>query len=281
MHVAHPERNVAKDSLMRARRLLGGGIGALAVGAALILAVPVSASAAEPGCTVEGTILVSSASTGEAVGWLAPGPVVGVFAVTGDETLATVVSATVGSQQLVEIANPEDPTAPYVGAVVGPVSGGSDLAPGSANYAIVSPTSGTAPGAVPGPVESPSSGSVGEAAIWTLGTDNSLAPQWINSNGSTPGTFSLYYAPNPTSNGLIITGDLAAFSAQFPWPGAAASEIVLSLEETSADCPAVVVPAPAAVPQLPATGQSLPVGALAAGVVAMLGGLMLLRRRAA
>jgi len=111
--------------------------------------------------------------------------------------------------------NGPDANFPFVGGVVGYDSTNDDIGPGSYNYIYIAGTTQT-------PVDSPPvSGNNSftaiygvpekfESAIWSLGGNNIVSPQWVNTNSSKPATFLGF-----TQDTLFLTGDQAAFTSAF------------------------------------------------------------------
>ncbi len=241
---------------MHRSRLLASAATASVIGAGLALAVAAPASSAELGCEVEGVVVVTDSTTGAALGWLGTGVVTGVPGLVTDRALASIVSTTVGDAQALTQIAPVDPAHPYIGAVVGPASAGPDLAVGVGHYVVLADTAASAPGAVPAAIGNRlNSNLLAEASIWSLATDDSLSPVWINSDTSEAPTFGLFYNPSAVSNGFILTGDPVAFDDTF----GSTTPVSFTLEVTSSVCDVdeEVPPAqPAAAPELADTGAS-------------------------
>jgi hypothetical protein len=118
-----------------------------------------------------------------------------------------------GSVFAISTLNGPDSTLPFLGAVVGPASSSNDLGAGSFNYDLLTASVQTAPGTPPTAGTNAYSSQLIESSIWSLTGGNFLAAQWVNTNSSLPATY-LYYLPG--SNGLLLTGDPAAFNSAFP-----------------------------------------------------------------
>ncbi|KAL0956999.1 hypothetical protein HGRIS_003100 [Hohenbuehelia grisea] len=106
---------------------------------------------------------------------------------------------------------------PNVVAILGFATTSGDMSPGSANYAYIGGSTSTPPGSPA--VTQPNSYSAAagvprgvESAIWQRDANNRLTIAWTNEDGSRPEVFFAYV---PGANAFIITGDPAAFSANF------------------------------------------------------------------
>ncbi|HEY4282779.1 MAG TPA: hypothetical protein VGM62_06895 [Chthoniobacterales bacterium] len=146
---------------------------------------------------------------------------------------------------------------PFWGATVGRDSTSSDIAAVSFNYLYLEGDNGTPAGSTPQPVGNYFTASTAvakdaESAIWNIDVNAlTLAPQWINTDSSTPNTVVFVQ-----SNHVYAGGDSAAFMSRFPAPVINAA---LFLEIISA------VPEPGdgnggSVPDLPSTGILLMLG---------------------
>ncbi|THH27909.1 hypothetical protein EUX98_g6277 [Antrodiella citrinella] len=108
-------------------------------------------------------------------------------------------------------------TYPFLTAITGFADTSSDLGPGSFNYCYIGGSSQTPAHAPPTTQSNSFSDASGspeqvESAIWTLGADGSLVPEWVNTDGSTPAATLIYV---PGAAGFALTGDVDAFTANF------------------------------------------------------------------
>ncbi|KAK6543520.1 hypothetical protein TWF694_000266 [Orbilia ellipsospora] len=125
--------------------------------------------------------------------------------------------ATSGSQLNFNLLN--DNRGAFLGLVVGRDSTSSNISPGSFNYLYVDPVSspGTPPGSTPQSIPNYFSTAAGvskqaETAVWSVNlVDGTVTCQWINTDGSSPGT--LEFAQ---SNHVYAGGDSGAFHGRFP-----------------------------------------------------------------
>jgi hypothetical protein len=127
---------------------------------------------------------------------------------------------------LTDSSQPNGGSNPEFGAAVGPVSAGSDLLPGSPNYALLTATAQSLfpffrrrtysdiTSAPAGQVAAASCGPAAESQIWLLdNTTGQFAPRWLNSNGSAPDVLILLSADS--AQNLYLTGDVASFEASY------------------------------------------------------------------
>jgi len=150
----------------------------------------------------------------------------------------------------------------YFGATQGRDSTSDDIASGSVNYLYFESGSTTAASATPQHggnyfTTSTSVDKANETAIWDIGisgTTGTLAPQWVNTNGSTPATVTFVQ-----SNHLYGGGDASAFFAAFPAP---VTSVTLQLQILSA------VPEVTAAPE-PASWATLALGLVGLGAGAL------------
>ena len=145
----------------------------------------------------------------------------GVYVPTTTPSDYLSVTLTAGSEVNITANNEPDATYPLIGGVDGNgnTSPLTDLSEGSYNYLYLGGVTASAAGATPQTGTSAFSAVTGqsldfESAIWTVGADNELVPQWINSDGSTPPTHLVLL-----QNAFYMTGDVSQFETEFG-PGA-------------------------------------------------------------
>lgn len=192
--------------------------GTIAVGVALLawwaLASPARAVTAQGQCT--GTVQVTDTDNNTVLGFVSNvWNSFGEYGTTTTPANYLTVSFTPGAEMNLTATNGPNAGYPLVAGVVGSGSSSGDLGAGSANYAYLAGGTATAPGATPQNVPNSFNNATGidensESAIWTYGADNSLLPQWVNTDGSKPATYVEY-----TQGVLTITGDQTAFKNQF------------------------------------------------------------------
>jgi hypothetical protein len=146
-----------------------------------------------------------------------------VVTTTPSQYLTVTVAGT--SEANVSAVNGPDPTYPLVGGIQGFSSSSPDLGSGSANYAYLGGVTATAAGATPQSDANSFSAATGiaeddESAIWSVGPDGVLIPQWVNTDSSKPTTYLVLI-----TGILVLTGDLTAFQATF----GAATSVALNL----------------------------------------------------
>ena len=122
---------------------------------------------------------------------------------------------------------------PYFGPVEGRDNTSANIAPGSFHYLYLGGVSGSAPGSTPlaGNYFSTFSGlsKLSESAVWSIDVGAlTIAPQWINTDGSLPTTFVFVQ-----SNHVYAGGDPAAFLSRYPAP---VTTVTLHLEILSLPC---------------------------------------------
>ncbi|KAI0773025.1 hypothetical protein BD413DRAFT_310319 [Trametes elegans] len=119
---------------------------------------------------------------------------------------------------------------PYLGAVVGYASTDDNITPSSTNYVYIAGTSQVAHGpAVSGPnafTAATGTAKDFESAIWTLGDNNALVPQWTNTDGSVAAAQLVY---TDSAQAFTLTGDVATFTANF----GPTSEVAFTFVETA------------------------------------------------
>ncbi|EIN08593.1 hypothetical protein PUNSTDRAFT_144117 [Punctularia strigosozonata HHB-11173 SS5] len=120
-------------------------------------------------------------------------------------------------------------TYPDLGFTTGFANTDFNFGPGAYNYAYLTGVSGSPAGssatiqpnsysAVAGITEGT------ESAVWTWDSaSGALTPRWVNTDGSTPAVTLLYV---PSANAVAITGDPAAFNANFGTSTVVAFEFV-------------------------------------------------------
>ncbi|KAG9108579.1 hypothetical protein FRC07_008429 [Ceratobasidium sp. 392] len=110
-------------------------------------------------------------------------------------------------------------TYPYMGAVMGYASDSDNFSQGSYNYAYVAGTQQTPSGSPPVVGDSSFGTATGipgdyESAIWTYDpATQAISAQWINTDGSAPGTHLLY--ANDGNDAILLTGDPATLNETF------------------------------------------------------------------
>ncbi|MGO9910397.1 MAG: fibronectin type III domain-containing protein, partial [Acidimicrobiales bacterium] len=209
--------------------LAGGlvGLGAPAV------ALAATASQGSTSCTQTGTIQVTDTDNDTVMGFVSSQwNSFGEFGVTTNPSDYLSVSLPVGNQVEITATNGLSSTYPLVGGVDGFVNTNPNLAPGTYNYAYLGGTTTTAPGATPALGPNSFTNSTGdpediESSIWSLGPNDSLTPQWVNTDSSTPATYLLVY-----SGILLMTGDTTQFQDTF----GAAADVSLTLRPSGAQC---------------------------------------------
>ena len=193
---------------------------------------PAQAAPRPTSCEVTGKILIQQAD-GSPARWISKTwNEFGEYVTTELESDALTVTTHVGSQQLMVAVDGPNPALPYVGGIVGFSSPSNDLRPGSANYTYLGGTGATAPGspAVAGTNSYTNATRQDrdiQSAIWTLGGDLSLSPQWVNMDGTVAATSTLEAAGFI----MVLSGDPAAFDAGF-----GGSQVSMTLVPRSTNC---------------------------------------------
>lgn len=168
-------------------------------------------------CCAAGIIEITNTATSALVGYVSSTYTTATqshrFGITANPANALSVTVNKGSKQnIVKNNGPDLGTYPFLGFTVGPTSSSNNLATGSTNNILLTSTAVTPPGSPPASVGNAYSGNPSESAVWTADANFFITAQWVNTDSSLPPTF-LYYLPN--SDGLLATGDPAAFSSSF------------------------------------------------------------------
>lgn len=123
--------------------------------------------------------------------------------------------APLGSADIITINGP-DAKFPFLGGIIGFSSTSDNISPGSFNYIYAGGTTHTLPGSPPQAGTNAFTVSTGipeeiGSAIWTYDpSTQTISPQWVNTDSSTPVTFLGY-----TQDVILLTGDKTAFSDAF------------------------------------------------------------------
>jgi hypothetical protein len=179
-----------------------------------VLVSPARAVTAQRICT--GTVQVTDTDNNTVIGdvsnvW----NVYGEYVVTTTPANYLTVSFTPGTEQNITATNGPNAGYPLVVGIQGYYSSSADLSSGSSNYAYLGGGTPTAPGATPQTAPNSFTGATGiseaeESAIWTYGANNSLLPQWVNTDGSKPATYLQY-----SQSTLVVTGDPTVFQGTY------------------------------------------------------------------
>jgi hypothetical protein len=179
-----------------------------------LLSLHPSAAHAQANCVLSGYIHVTNADTGEELGFVSNvWNDFGEYGVTTNANQRLLVSFPVSPQFSITAVNGPDSQFPYVGAIQGFASTSPDLGVGSRNYVYVGGTVETPVGATPAVLPNAYTNATGipqtvESAIWSLSASNEFTAQWVNSDGTKPATYSMYYTPE---SALFLTGDPSAW----------------------------------------------------------------------
>lgn len=191
-----------------------------------------------PVCSVTGTIAVTDTDDDTPLGYVSDQwNGYGEYTITSSAADALSVTVPVGSPTDSEVnlvpTNGPNSSYPNVGAIQGYYSSDADLGE-NPNYLYLGGTATTAPG-VPPQTSSASPNSFtnatgisedDESAIWSLGEDGSITPQWVNSDSSDPAT-SLVYSQDV----LLLVGDPGTFFSEYGGEDAG-----FTLQPTSTPC---------------------------------------------
>lgn len=207
------------------------------------LNLPTAASAAL--VDYRAVIIVENAG-GTSLGYLADDPNYWTPLLNVDINSALIMdftlSGTSGTQINLTPENSAETGFSFFGMVQGRDSTNADIGPGNFNYLYIGTTNATAPGSTPqlgGNYYTANTGlsRASESAFWTIDVNAlTLVPEWINSNGSTPGT-QVFVQSNHVYGG----GDGDAFHTRFPSPVTSASlhlQILSAVPQTEAPEPA-------------------------------------------
>jgi len=109
------------------------------------------------------------------------------------------------------------PRYPYFGLIEGFANTSPNLSPTSYNYFYIGGTTQTSPNSPPFLGQNAYSDAAGtpehiESAVWRLSEDGTLAPQWVNTDGSAPAGTLVYV---PGSGAFAITGNVNQFKSSF------------------------------------------------------------------
>jgi hypothetical protein len=189
--------------------VLGGA--ALAV---VVLLWPASALAQTP-CT--GTVKVTDTDNNTVLGYVSTQwNSFGEYGETNDPSQYLTVSFDPSSAPFnITATNGPNASYPLVVGIQGFASTNTNLGPGSYNYAYLGGGTST-PANSPAQTQPNSfTAATGisegiESAIWSLGSDNQLIPQWVNTDSSKPATYLVL-----VQGVLVMTGDRTAFGNTF------------------------------------------------------------------
>ncbi|KAH8818626.1 hypothetical protein DL96DRAFT_1749644 [Flagelloscypha sp. PMI_526] len=167
-----------------------------------------------------GYIQILSAADHSVIGYVSSTPhVFGPAVVTPSTDSALIVRYDVGLALTppynLELTNGQGSLAsfPDMGLTVGPSALGPDFGPGSFNYGFLSATNPTPKGSTPTVVGSSTAPTLpGESAIFTVDIGDNIQVQWINPDGSSPATYTMYA---PSAGYLTATGDVTAYKNAF------------------------------------------------------------------
>lgn len=170
--------------------------------------------------TNTGVIQIRNANTGSVLGYISTTSSNSIMALQSTSDGALTVSfdadSTGTSTQLNLGMENSGSGYPYLGLVQAIADPDSVFSPTSSNFGFIVGTVQTAPGAVPANIDNSYSAHygkqrTGESAVWVFDSDtDTLTPQWINPDKSTPslGTYVL-------DNELVFAGNLATAQAGF------------------------------------------------------------------
>lgn len=213
--------------------------------AILALAIPTIASAG----MIDYTAVIEIKNGSTSLGYLVNDPAYWTPEITSDSTSAFIVDFTLNGTSGSQVnLLPDSPSQgfPDFGLTQGRDSTDSNIGSGNFNYLYIEGTNATDPGATPQVVgnyfnTNNSLDHTSESAVWDIditGATGTLAPQWINTDGSSPTTVTFVQ-----SNHIYAGGDASAFNGRFP---AGVTSVTLQLDILSATPETEAVPEPAA-----------------------------------